>query len=376
MILLAKKVLKNCSKSLKWFSNKRIWYIAKNVIIISILSLLFFFLLVHHIVAENNVFSLIANFSLNYSFVLVPALLYLIEVRRNFRKKFDNIFSLKDSLIYLRSYIARRISGHKSEAYGDLIIDPSKISQLIRWLRNFKFYDHATFFLSHIQRESLYHLDIIIIDVIRKIKKYDSRKDFERMEQNSNFKSVKLDIEKLLKIQDINSLKNHFLADLTFPLVYSLLLNKPNHELAIYYYITEKLSNEIYQKIIDSVLNILKYNIKSEGREAQEFSVNIVKAIETLTRNQKDLLKLGIKFGTNLEKDEYTLIIFDEPCDLLTVKIKMDNTFKVNTRYDSRLKEAEDWVKQNMLAYLQRKIEKFNLKLEDSEFWIQSRNSS
>lgn len=369
---MKKKNFKNRFKSIKWFSNRRGWYFFKHIVILCILNLLFLLLLVHHIFAETNVFSLIANFSLNYSFILIPALLYLIEVRRNFKNEFVNIFSLKDSLIYLRSYVARQISGLKNEDYKDIIIDPSNINQIIRWLRNFKFYEHATLFLSHIQRKRLYHIDIIIIDVIKKIKKYDLGKDFKRIEQDLNFKDVKEEILTLIKNYEIDSLRERILTDLTFPLVYSLLLNKSDQELAIFYYYTDDLPNKAYQNIINSVLDIFKYNIKSEGKEVQEFDVNIVKAIELLTHNQHELSKLGITFSSNLEKNEYTLVIFNEPCDLLVVKIKMDKTFKVNSRYDTSLKDAKDWVKENMLAHLHRTIEKFNLELVDSEFWKNS----
>ncbi len=225
---------------INWFSYKRRWFIIKDVVIIGILVMLFCYILTYYIITEISVYSLIAKFSLNYSFILIPALIYLIEVRRNFKKEFDNIYSLKNSLIYLRRYIAGVISGRKNELYKDIIINPSNINQIIGLLRTLKFNEHAAMFLSHIENKSLYQIDVIIIEVIEKIKKYDSRKDFQNFEQNWNFKDTKETIEKLEMKGDVDSLKAHFLNDLTFPLVYSLLLDNPVHALGIYYYNQEE----------------------------------------------------------------------------------------------------------------------------------------
>ncbi len=225
---------------INWFSYKRRWFIIKYVVIIGILALLFCYILTYYIITESSVYSLIAKFSLNYSFILIPALLYLLEVRRNFKKELDNIYSLKNSLIYLRHYIAREISGLKNDVYRDKIIDPSNITQIIGLLRTLKFNEHAAMFLSHIENKRLYQIDVIIIEVIEKIKKYDSRKNFQSIEQNWNFKDTKETIEKLEMKGDVDSLKAHFLDDLTFPLVYSLLLDNPVHTLGIYYYNQEE----------------------------------------------------------------------------------------------------------------------------------------
>jgi len=225
---------------INWFSYKRRWFIIKYIVIIGILALLFYYILVHHIITESNVYSLIAKFSLNYSFILIPALLYLFEVRRNFKKEFDNIYSLKNSLIYLRRYIAGEISGRKNELYRDIIINPSNINQIIGLLRTLKFNEHAEMFFSHIEHKRLYQIDVIIIEVMEKIKKYDSGKDFKSIEQNWNFKDTKETIEELEMKGDIDSLKVHFLDDLTFPLVYSLLLDNPVHAIGIYYYNQEE----------------------------------------------------------------------------------------------------------------------------------------
>jgi len=230
---------------INWFSYKRRWFTIKYVVIISILVVLFFFILVHNIVAESNVYTLIANFSLNYSFILIPALLYLLEVRRNFKKELENIFSLKNSLIYLRRYIAGEISGLKNDVYRDIIINPSNINQITGLLRSFKFNEHAAMFLTYIEDKRLFHIDVIIIDVVNKIKKYDSGKDFKSIEQTWKFKRTIEIIEKLEMKSDVDSLKEHFLDDLTFPLVYSLFLNNPIHSLAMFYYNQEeqKLNN-------------------------------------------------------------------------------------------------------------------------------------
>ncbi len=225
---------------INWFSYKRRWFIFKCVVIIGILLVLFFFILIHSILAESNVYSLIANFSLNYAFILIPALIFLIEVRRNFKKEFDNIYSLRNSLIYLRRYIAGEISGLKNDLYRDIIIDPSNINQIIGLLRKLKFNEHAAMLLSHIENKRLFHIDVIIIDVIKKITKYDSGKDFKSIEQTWNLKHTIEIIEKLEMKGDVDSLKAHFLDDLTFPLVYSLFLKNPVHTLGMFYYNQEE----------------------------------------------------------------------------------------------------------------------------------------
>ncbi|MFW9827735.1 MAG: hypothetical protein ACFFEY_09090 [Candidatus Thorarchaeota archaeon] len=91
-------------------------------------------------------------------------------------------------------------------------------------------------FLSHIENKNLFHIDIIIIDVIKKINKHDSGRYFKSIEQNWDFNSTKETIEKLEMTYDVDSLKVHFLDDLSFPIVYSLMLKNPIHSLGMCYH--------------------------------------------------------------------------------------------------------------------------------------------
>ncbi|MFX1557662.1 MAG: hypothetical protein ACFFC9_10445 [Promethearchaeota archaeon] len=239
----------NFFKEIDWFSYKRRWFIVKYGVIICILAFLFCYILAYHIIVESNAYGVLAKFSLNFSFVLIPALIYLIEVRRNFKKVSDKLFSLKDNLIYLRQYIAREISGLKNEEYKDEIIKPSSINQLIGSLRNLKFVVHAAMLLSYIENKNLFQIDLIIIDVIKKINKYDSGKYFKNIEQNWDFKNTKETIEKLEMTNKIDSLKMHFLDDLTFPIVYILMLNNPINDLAIYYHDQEEKKEKLIERL-------------------------------------------------------------------------------------------------------------------------------
>jgi len=180
---------------------------------------------------------------------LIPALIYLIEVRKNFKKESDKLFPLKDNLIYLRQYIARERSGLKNEEYRDKIIEPSNINQLIGVLRNLKFTDYATMFLSYIENKNLFQIDVIIIDVIKKINKYDSGKYFKSIEQNWDFKNTKETIEKLEMTGNIDSLKEHFLDEIPFPIVYTLILGNPVHEMAFYYHSQEEKKEKFIERL-------------------------------------------------------------------------------------------------------------------------------
>ena len=359
-------------RSIKWFSHKRRWFIYKHILIFGILGLLFYMLLIHYHKSEDNIYSLISNFSLNFSFILIPALLYLIEIRRNFKNKFNNIFTLKSNLIYLRRFIANELSGMKNKRHRDIIIDPYYVNQIVDLLRKFNFNKHATMFLSHIEMKRLYNIDLIIIDVIKKIKNYDSGKDYESMEKDLDFKYTKNNIENLKNEGKTQELKKLFLNDLTYPLVHYFLQNKTNAAFAHYYDILDTYPNESYQKIIYAIQDILKYNVNSEGVETQIFDVNIVSAIRLLDKNQQKLKDLGMYFNFNIEKGEALIIILSEPCDLFRIKIKMGKTFKVNTAYDKDLKSNKDWVKENMIAHLQNRIRQFNLILKDEDFWYNS----
>ena len=64
-------------------------------------------------------------------------------------------------------------------------------------LRKFKFDKHATLLLTYIEMKRLYNIDLIITDVIKKIKKYDSGKDYKSIETNWEFKNAMETIEEL-----------------------------------------------------------------------------------------------------------------------------------------------------------------------------------
>lgn len=361
--------IKKYFQSTKWFSSKRRWFLIKHLVVVIVLVIIFYFLLRHHMITDDNIFSLVAVLSLNFSFILIPTFLYLIEVRKNFKEEFDDIFSLKNKLVYLRKFIANEISGTPNEKHRDIIIDPSSINQIIELLRKFKFHSHSTLLLSHIEQRRLYNLDLIIIDVIKRIKKYDSGKDFKTILENWDFKNSKETIERLERTNEITELKNLFLNDLSYPIAYSLLYKINSKAFAHYYYILDTYPNEAYQKVLDAIMDILRYNIESRGEETQVFNTNIVKAIRILTQNQENLFEIGVLFDSNIHDGEFTLTIFNEPCDLLIVKIKIDKTFKVNTRYDEDLEENLDWVKENMVSHIQGNFQQFGLEIKDGEFW-------
>lgn len=99
---------------MKFTASSRKDYIIRQYIIYGSLLFVILILALYHynkaILQQESInpfISFLAQFNLDLSLILIPTVLGLANIRKNFRKKFNNLFSLKEKILHLREEIAK-----------------------------------------------------------------------------------------------------------------------------------------------------------------------------------------------------------------------------------------------------------------------------
>lgn len=154
----------------------------------------------------------------------IPASIAFSNIRKSFKNKVIEIYSLKEKLKYLR-FEVRDIILEESPKTIQLMLDPSIINEIRDLLRKFDFFHDASILNAFIEQKLLYQIDNLLIRVIRLTKIYDRGKEWEKL-QNECDEALR----QLIEFSDFSipndELKHKFIKNLDWVLAYELFLKK------------------------------------------------------------------------------------------------------------------------------------------------------
>ncbi|MFX0024180.1 MAG: hypothetical protein ACFE9S_17775 [Candidatus Hermodarchaeota archaeon] len=242
---------------MKFSSIARKDYFIKQYIIYSCLLFVLVFLSLYHFnkviiqLSElNPIISFLSQFSLDFSIILIPAVLSLANIRKNFRKKFNNLFSMKEKILHLRDEIAQHFTKiHDKVEVESFVLEPIIINEIKSHLRDFKLSHYADIFDDIILRKSLYNLDQLLFEVIKLTRTYDDDKFFNYLKNNWESTQILKKLKELFKKVIIlpseeDLIKEKFNKNVLWPIVYEFFFDTPNKypDMVFYYEISEILS--------------------------------------------------------------------------------------------------------------------------------------
>jgi len=234
----------------KLLSNKRRNFYIKQYLIYGIIIflgtiLLFYYLYDASLIStstEQIFLIFLSKFSQNIAIVLIPTILALSSIKKKYKEEVTDLFSLKEKVLTLRKKFGRAII--EKEENPLLTMDPMILEDVKYLLRNFGLYFYADNLNEILEESKLFQIDALIIQIIKVIKKYDKGKDYNSLKNNYETKRI------LKKINLFNTpseqteeekeeLRNNFLKDIMWVLVYQLFYDKAILYPAFSYYYKE-----------------------------------------------------------------------------------------------------------------------------------------
>jgi len=204
-VILLDNILLFCGEyKMKFTTISRKDYNIKQYIIYGCLLFILIILALYHfnkvILQQNEINPFIAflsQFSLDFSIILIPVVLGLTNIRKNFRKKFNNLFSMKEKVLHLREEIVHHfVKFHIEIKRESFILSPLIINEIKSHLRDFQLSHYADIFDEIIINWSVYNLDQLLFEVIKLTKQYDDEQYIKYLKNNTEAQQI------LKKIQD------------------------------------------------------------------------------------------------------------------------------------------------------------------------------
>lgn len=228
---------------IKDFSKRTLYFIKLILLIIGTIGPIILIFLTHlnsYILLNINWLELIVRTILDSSILLIPIILMLSSVRRNFKEDLRKLYSLKEELIMLRYEISEEILNKNPQK---LIATPITIKDIKESLRYFGVEIEANYIHFLIKDKILWHIDNIIIKILELTKKYDGGTEYERTIRE--IMSYKKEMEKQVKKYDFKKKWNKkFVENLAYVIAYELYFKKETGIPVSLYYenglITEK----------------------------------------------------------------------------------------------------------------------------------------
>ena len=219
---------------------------------------LIFYLFSYHILnfdpnrPNDSLTIFIARFGLELSIVLIPVIIASSSFRKKFHENKNQLFHLKEKIINLRYEIAYKIINESEEREEDLlkslekfsnplILNPLILDDIKIKIRHFKIlrtsnssYADVFSFISRGARYlDLYQIDLVLVEVIKLLKKYGDRKEYNNFREGYFGQEV---IEAFKKEPNHEFVRKQFYRNVIWPIVYILFIFKPGFRPALFYY--------------------------------------------------------------------------------------------------------------------------------------------
>ena len=111
----------------------------------------------------------------------IPAAIALSNIRKNFKSKVIDIYSLKEKIKYLRFEIRDLILDNTQNNFH-LMLHPVIINEIRDLLRKFEFFHDADILNAFIEQKLLYQIDDLLIRALKLTKEYDRGREWKRIQ--------------------------------------------------------------------------------------------------------------------------------------------------------------------------------------------------
>lgn len=186
-----------------------------------------------------------SKFGLDLSFILIPIILGLSNIKRNFKEKIQNLLSLKEKILHIRKEVAGAII--EDQDINDrraFILDPIILNEIKKQLRNYNFTSNVNYadILDELLRyKALYQIDLLLIEIIKLIRKYDNGRDYESLKKNFETEYIlkelnNLNPPNLLLANEKEELKKNFINNILWVITYELFYEKEGKYPALIFY--------------------------------------------------------------------------------------------------------------------------------------------
>lgn len=183
--------------------NKYLLFIIKSVLILAGCGFLLSIILIYHLnEMYTDCFTLLKSLGLDFSIILIPTMISLNKIIKTFKDDKNKLFTLLEELIMLRYDLSDIILKKVSKS---LMIHPIIVKDIKGFMRYFNIKPEVDYIHYLIKTNELWHIDEIIIQVIKLTKSYDGGKEYRRRENEirseidyikTNLKTIKIDKEK------------------------------------------------------------------------------------------------------------------------------------------------------------------------------------
>ena len=225
----------------KFNPNKRTRYIINQILIILVVVIIGIISFLYHLfqlelkenLELNNVVSITYGVAIDVAIAIIPAIIWLLNIKKKFKKDLIDIYSLKEKIKYLRFDIRDINLG--TEKVISLMLDPNIIDKTRDLLRKFDLFHDAAILNAFIDRKLLYQIDFLLIKVIKLTKSYDKGKGWNKL-KNECYDAI----NELENLDDLDftkeKLKQKFIENLDWVLAHELFFEKEGKKPTSYYY--------------------------------------------------------------------------------------------------------------------------------------------
>jgi len=213
--------------------SKWVLYLIKHIFIsIGVISVSYISFLYHS--TAGKVIPILYGVVIDTLIAFIPAAIALSNIRKNFKSKVIDIYSLKEKVKYLRFEIKDIILDNIQDKI-QLMLHPSIINEIRDLLRKFEFFHDANIINAFIEQKLLYQIDNLLIRVLNLTKQYDRGREWKKVRSECT-EALRL----LNEVSDFTipnqELKNKFIENLDWVLAYELFFEKEGkYPVTVYY---------------------------------------------------------------------------------------------------------------------------------------------
>lgn len=213
--------------------SKWVLYFIKHIFIcIGVISVSYISFLYHS--TRGKVISILYGVVIDTLIAFIPAAIALSNIRKNFKSKSIDVYSLKEKIKYLRFEIKDIILDNIQDKI-QLMLHPSIINEIRDLLRKFEFFHDANIINAYIEQKQLYQIDNLLIRILNLTKKYDRGREWKKVRSECT-EALRL----LNEVSDFTipnqELKNKFIENLDWVLAYELFFEKEGkYPVTVYY---------------------------------------------------------------------------------------------------------------------------------------------
>lgn len=213
--------------------NKWLRYLIKHILIcVGVLTVSYISYLYHSIIKE--LIPILYGVIIDTIIAFIPAAIALSNIRKNFKNKIIDMYSLKEKIKYLR-FEVRDIILEDTQDKIQLMLHPFIINEIRDLLRKFEFFHEANILNAFIDQKLLYQLDLLLISILKLTKEYDRGKEWNKIKNECAEALRMLDEVPSFDIGD-EGLRNKFIENLDWVLAYELFFEKEDkYPVTVYY---------------------------------------------------------------------------------------------------------------------------------------------